>query len=116
MALKDSLVPIGTDGDWDILVKILLALTGAIPGGSIPITPPTGTASPHNLAASTPITIPAGAKGWTVTCLTGTLSIACGTTASALPAGFSDSDPNIVGADITVTTASASTGYVRWGT
>lgn len=83
---------------------------------SIPVTPQTVTSSPHNLAASTALTIPAGAKGWTVSCLTGTLSIACGTTASALPAGFSDNDPNIVGADITITTASASTAYVRWGT
>lgn len=88
----------------------------AASGGGIPITPPTVTASPHNLAASGSITIPAGSKGWTVTCLTGTLSIACGTTASALPAGFSDGDTNTTAADIVVTTASASTAYVRYNT
>lgn len=103
------------------LKLLLLYFTGgtvppASGGGGIPSAPQTVTSSPHNLAASTTITIPAGAKGWTVTCITGTLSITCGTTASALPAGFSDSDTNIVGADITVTTGSASTAYVRWGT
>lgn len=96
-------------------VSASLQVTG--PGGSgIPITPPTVTSKPQNLAASSSLVIPLGAKGWTVTCLTGTITLATSTTAGALPAGFSDSDPNIVGADITVTTASASTAYVRWGT
>lgn len=96
-------------------VSASLQVTG--PGGSdIPITPPTVNSLPQNLGASASLVIPAGAKGWTVSCLTGTLTLATSTTASALPAGFSDSDPNIVGAAITVTTASASTAYVRWGT
>lgn len=100
--------PIGVDASGSLIISTS--------GGGIPVTPQTVTASPHNLAASTSITIPAGAKGWTVSCLTGTLSIVCGTTASALPAGLSDGDANTTAVDITITTASASTAYVRWNT
>jgi len=110
------------DGTKNILTQIAAAVNrlagvlGFTPAQGIPVTPPKVTSKPQNLGASSSLTIPAGAKGWTVTCLTGTLSIACGTTASALPAGFSDSDPNIVGADIIITTDLASTAYVRWNT
>lgn len=84
-------------------------------GGGIPVTGQTVTAVPKNVGASASQVIPAGAKGWTVSCITGTITIACGAnSASALPAGFSDGDTNTTAADITITTASASSAYVRW--
>lgn len=63
--------------------------------------------------ASTSQVIPTGAKGWTVTVLTGTATV---NGAAAMPAGFSDSDPYTTLADITVTPDAASTAYVRWNT
>lgn len=92
--------------------------TGSGGGGGIPVTPASATQNPQNLGASAQLVIPPGAKEWTVVCITGTLTIAgAGTTsASALPAGLSDSSSLPLVNAITVTTASASSAYVRWAT
>lgn len=75
------------------------------------------TANVASLSASAQI-IPVGAKGWTATCLTGTITITAGGggSAASLPAGFSDGDPNTLLNTVTVTAAAASTAYVRWNT
>lgn len=65
------------------------------------------------LGASATQIIPIGAKGWTVSVLTGTATVG---SAAALPAGFSDNDPNTLTNTLTITTAAASSAYVRWNT
>lgn len=62
------------------------------------------------LPASSSQVIPAGAKGWTVSILTGTGTIG----GLTVPAGFSDSDTDTTLVPITVTTNANSTAYVRW--
>lgn len=64
------------------------------------------------LGASDSRSIPVGAKGWTATILTGTGTIG----GLAVPAGFSDGDPNTLLAAINVTTDGGSSAYVRWNT
>lgn len=91
-----------------LILRALSSLyTAATSGGSTPVTP-------HFvlLGASASQTIPSGARGWTVTFLTGTGTI--GT--RAVPAGFSDSSEQTLAASIAVTTDAASSGYVRWNT
>ncbi len=72
------------------------------------------TVTPHVvlLGASDSQVIPIGAKGWTVSFLTGTGTVG----GAAVPAGFSDSDPNPLAATLTIATDSASSAYVRWNT
>ncbi len=57
--------------------------------------------------------IPKGAKEWTVTVLTGTATI---NGAAGCPVGFSDGSDKTLLNDVTITTASTSTAYVRWAT
>lgn len=140
MSFPQSITPQNGDSPEITLLKCLKALGeiyGALSGGgggaeNVAITAPLGaqaaaaavatvpakvTQTPGNLAASATINIPIGSVGWSVVCFTGTISITVGANAAtALPAGFSASDPNIVGAQIAVTAASASTGYVQFGT
>lgn len=74
-----------------------------------------GTVTAHTVlqGASSTQVIPIGAKGWTVSIITGTASIGA---ATGLPAGFSDADTNTLAATISVVTSSASSAYVRWNT
>lgn len=104
----------GNNGTNFILAFILGALQGILAaggggggGGGTPVTP-----TFVSLGASASQDIPIGAKGWTVTFLTGTGTVG----GSAVPAGFSDSDGNTLAAAITVTTDAASTAYIRWNT
>lgn len=64
------------------------------------------------LGASQTQDIPFGARGWSVSFLTGTGTIG----AVSVPAGFSDSDANTLTINLTVTTNSASSAYIRWNT
>lgn len=92
-------------------------LGAQVAAAAVAVVPAKVTQTPGNLAASATINIPVGSVGWAVVCFTGTISITVGANAAtALPAGFSASDPNIVGTQIAVTAASASTGYVQFGT
>lgn len=101
-------LPLGTTAntsDSELGVKVILI------GNSIvnqkPVTP-----SFHSLGASTSFSIPIGARGWTVTFLTGTGTIG----GKAVPAGFSESDPNTLAAAIAIATDSGSSAYVRYNT
>lgn len=108
-----SLVPSSAGGN----VTVVGPLGAQAPAASVAVVPAKVTQTPGNLAASATINIPVGSVGWAVVCFTGTISITVGANAAtALPAGFSASDPNIVGTQIAVTAASASTGYVQFGT
>lgn len=99
-------------------VKLLLlgffGTSAPTPGGGIPVTPTAQTVTRHSilLSASAQV-IPAGAKGYGFTVITGTASDG---TASGLPAGFSQSDYNTLAAGFTVTAAAASTCFVYWNT
>lgn len=64
------------------------------------------------VAASGTRNIPTGAKGWTVTILTGTATI---NGVASLPAGFSDYSEKALVAGFDVVCASSSTAYVRYG-
>ena len=56
--------------------------------------------------------IPIGAKGWTFTVLSGTATLG----GVPVAAGFSDSDPNTLVAEINYTTGASSSAYVRYNT
>lgn len=71
------------------------------------------TAAPVLLGSDDSVEIPAGAKGWTVSVIAGTASIGG---AGPLPAGFSDSDPNLLNSSLNVTTNIGGSAYVRWNT
>lgn len=62
---------------------------------------------------STSQVIPIGAKEWTVSVLTGTVTV---NGAAGCPAGFSDGSDKTLLNTVTITTASSSTAYVRWAT
>lgn len=101
-------------------IKLLLLLftggTGIVPpggGASVITVQPTVTSVSVAVPQSTSGSIPAGAKGWTFTVLTGTATF---NGVAGLPASFSDSDPNVTGAAISYATAGTSTAYVRYGT
>jgi hypothetical protein len=108
-----------TTPDRESLALIAGAVQGQPPAGGgtggipVVVTPPTVTPNFAAVPQSTSQVIPAGAKGWTAVCLTGTVTFGG---VAALPAGWSDSDQNTLAAAITLTTASASTAYVRWNT
>lgn len=103
----------GNDSDNTLLYKIAIRLfgTGTTPTG-IPTTPPTVTR--HSILLDSggvgAQLIPTGAKGYGFTVITGTASDG---TASGLPVGFSQSDPNVLAAGFTVT-ASGGTTFVFW--
>lgn len=105
-------VPLGTS-DGTATGALGVKVVGAGSGGAINVSSTHQTVTPTaaNMGASASVTIPAGSKGWTFTVLTGTGGVG-GTT--LLPAGFSDSDTNTLAASLTVTTASASSAYVRY--
>ncbi len=102
------------NGSWGAVT-----LTGGLYGG-VKTSPAAGSGGPAGATVtatsvavpqSTTGTIPAGAKGWTFTILTGTATF---NGVASLPAGFSESDVNTLAASITYVTASASTAYVRY--
>ena len=68
------------------------------------------TVSFNSLGASSSITIPIRAKGWSVSFIAGSGTIG----GISVPAGFSDSDQNTLLSTITVTTNAASSAYVRY--
>lgn len=115
--MYDQLYPVMGDEINDRIGKILEKLGGTSGGGgsSVGIVVSPQSVTPHNtlLGASASQVIPIGAKGWSVSIITGTATVG---SASLLPAGFSDSDPNTLLATIIVTTDSASSAYVRWNT
>lgn len=65
------------------------------------------------LGASATQIIPAGAKGYSFVVLTGTASVGG---VALIPAGVGDADPNTLAVALTITTAAASSAYVRWNT
>lgn len=89
-------------------------LIGASTGGALNVTESggVGTYTFASLGASGSTTIPISAKSWTVSFLTGTGTIG-GQTVSA---GFSDSDDKQPTVAITITTAAASSAYIRYST
>lgn len=103
-------VPLGTS-DGTATGALAVKTVGAGAGGATVITQQTVT--PTATITSTGVSIPAGSKGWTVTVLAGTGQIG---SASPLPAGFSDSDPNTLASALAVTAGSSSSVYVRWNT
>lgn len=100
-----------------LLWNIYLALTGGTPGTPVVPTFPTGSSSVTGhtvlMGASASQSIPIGAKGWSVSVLTGTITL---DGAAGLPVGFNDSDIQTLAVAKTVTTAAASSAYVRWST
>lgn len=97
--------------DREILLRILAVLAGVADAGS----DETASRTPHValLGASASQVIPAGAKGWSFVVLTGTATV--GGVAS-IPAGVGDQDNGVLAASLTITTAAASSAYVRWNT
>jgi len=96
------------------LKKILLALGGGGAGGGgsgLPVVPQTITPTSAVKTAGQSGAIPAGAKGWTFTVLTGTATF---NGAAGLPAGFSDSDPNTLAVAISYALDTPGTAYVRY--
>ena len=87
---------------------VILALNA---DGSIPTSGDSVTSNFESLGASGSFTIPAGAKGWTVSFLSGTGTIG----GVAVSVGFSDSSPAVAVAAIVVTTGAASSAYIRYG-
>lgn len=81
------------------------SLAGTAGGGA-----PT-TSNFHAMTASQSFDIPAGAKGWSVSLLTGTGTVG----GVAVIASFNDGDPRTTAAAITITTGLTSTAYVRYG-
>lgn len=106
--------PEGQDDFKEILLKIwyrLFILFGGSAASGVVIAYPTRTNNFVAVPALTTATIPAGAKGWTITFLTGT-----GTWGgAAVAAGFSDSDPGTTANALNYATAAASTAVVRYG-
>lgn len=88
-------------------VEVLVNALGA--GGTSSGT----TLVPNLLGASTTVTVPAGAKGYLITVMTGTATIAG---VAAIPAGITFSSSRVVAVAIAVTTASASSAVVAWET
>lgn len=115
MSYPPNTIPENHDDQQMTLKKILLALGGGTSGAAgIVVTPPTVTR--HSILLDSGGTaaqaIPTGAKGYGFTVITGTASDG---TASGLPVGFSQSDPNTLAAGFTVT-ASGGTTFVFWNT
>lgn len=90
----------------------MIGSSGGGTGGGITVNNPIVTPNFALLTAGQSQFIPAGAKGWTATILTGTGTVG----GKTVPSGFSDSDPNTLAASVTVTTDSPGTAYVRWNT
>ncbi len=114
--------PIGEFNELDCLRALVAGLIGVnsvgeltfLPNGAIPTTFQTVTR--HSILLDSGGTaaqiIPTGAKGYGFTVITGTASDG---TASGLPVGFSQSDPNTLAAGFTVT-ASGGTTFVYFNT
>lgn len=108
-------IPENGDDQQLTLKKILAALTGGAGGSGspgIPVTQPIVAPTIALKTAGQSGTIPAGAKGWTFTVITGTATFG----GAAVPAGFSDSDANTLAAAISYSFDTPGTGYVRWNT
>jgi hypothetical protein len=87
-----------------------LGLKVLVTGGSVTTVPATVTPTIIAVGASTTGTIPSGAKGWTITFLSGTGTFG----GVAVTVGFSDSDPHILASNLVYVTGSASSAYVRF--
>ena len=106
------------DGIETCLRNIAFSLTGTtLPGGgtlpaniTVSLTPGTVTPNIVSVGASASGSIPSGAKGWTITFLSGTGTLG----GRAVSAGFSDSDTNTTAAAIAYTTNANSSAYVRY--
>lgn len=101
-------IPLGTasnSADSELGVKVIIVSNRADTDASGQVTP-----HPHAMGASASYTIPAGAKGWTISYFTGTGTVG----GAAVPAGFSDSDSQTLTANLIVTTDSGSSAYVRY--
>lgn len=85
-------------------------------GGGLPVVPTAQTVTRHSILLDSGGTasqaIPAGAKGYGFTVITGTASDG---SASGLPVGFFQGDPNTLAAGFTVT-ASGGPTFVYWNT
>lgn len=106
-AKKDMLLTSIEEWRW-ILVGLLAKIQDA------DLTTATATLhAPTLLGASASVTIPAGAKGYQISILTGTATVK-GT--ALIPAGVTISSDREQAASITVTTAAASSALVVWET
>lgn len=105
-------LPLGTsDGSatGEVCLKVLVVGAG-ITGGTFTSTPPSVTPTFVALGASGSQVIPIGAKGWTVTILTGTGTVG----GLTVPTGFYDSDTGVLVVALTITTNAASSAYIRY--
>lgn len=104
-----------------LLALIVGALQSFIGGGSggsggIVVNPQTVSQVPFDISASGTKVIPAGSKGWTFGCKTGTGTLTCGAHSYTFGVGWSDGDPNTTKTDISIVMDSASTASGRYGT
>lgn len=105
---------VGSTATGEAGLKVLIAGSTTASGGGVVTTPQTATlAAPSLLGASSSATVPVGAKGYQISVLTGTATIA-GT--ALIPAGVTISSNNTVAVAIVVTTAATSTALVAWET
>lgn len=76
---------------------------------------PSGTPVITLVGASLAFDIPKGSRGWSFSILTGSATVTVeGQTPVTVPAGFSDNDLATILKKITITTAAASSAYVRY--
>lgn len=101
---------VNEESDNDRWARLLALLGDDLGGaGASPASPVTSNF--HAMTASQSFDIPAGAKGWSVSILTGTGTVG----GAAVSLGFSDSDPRTTATAITISTGVTSTAYVRYG-
>jgi hypothetical protein len=97
----------GVDGDGNPQT-LADAVAEGLAGGPRTVTPHVAL-----LGASATQVIPSGAKGWSFAIMTGTATVGG---VAGIPAGIGDSDAGTLAASLTITTAAASSAYVRWNT
>jgi hypothetical protein len=92
---------------FECAVEVLANALGAGPAAS------GTTLVPNLLGAAASATVPVGAKGYVITVMTGTATIAG---VAAIPAGITFSSNRVVATAIVVLTAAASSAVVAWET
>lgn len=97
-------------GGWTTTEAAVELLLNGLGAGS---TSSGTTLVPNLLGASATATVPAGAKGYLITIMTGTATVAG---VAAIPVGITFSSSRVVATAIVVTTASASSAVVAWET